>query len=464
MIGVVLTFQAVVWLALSYLFMRSRGGSIFHPFTYYLVFHGIVFVVIPALGYIFNFQVAYYYMWFYPTEGQIIFTLWLTMVALLAFALFGWILDPTVPNLDRPTPDGFNAEEWRAYVVLAVALSPLILYSMYKAFGSGLGGEALIQMDRDPLTGIAVNTNTSGYVTDAQNALIPLCLMLIWGTRFRRWSFVPLVAYLALKLYVGWGRWTIILTVAMLGLLVLTHMKKRWVPLYFFVIGLPLFIAFQQLGANRDFFKEVLTGESTAATTTYDRWVDRFDGLDFANFDYLTYVVDIVPAQSGTYSYFTQYLQIFTEPIPRILWPGKPFGPPIDLVNLNAYGNFLGLTVSIVGDGWISGGWLGVVITLALVGFITTRVHRWFWRGEATNFKVLVYCIFLPLTIQWFRDGGISISKFVFETVGIVFMWRALIWAIQAASGKQHRSEGVATTRMQMASVPSGARPLDDRT
>lgn len=285
MIGVVLTFQAVVWLALSYLFMRSRGGSIFHPFTYYLVFHGIVFVVIPALGYIFNFQVAYYYMWFYPTEGQIIFTLWLTMVALLAFALFGWILDPTVPNLDRPTPDGFNAEEWRAYVVLAVALSPLILYSMYKAFGSGLGGEALIQMDRDPLTGIAVNTNTSGYVTDAQNALIPLCLMLIWGTRFRRWSFVPLVAYLALKLYVGWGRWTIILTVAMLGLLVLTHMKKRWVPLYFFVIGLPLFIAFQQLGANRDFFKEVLTGESTAATTTYDRWVDRFDGLDFANFD-----------------------------------------------------------------------------------------------------------------------------------------------------------------------------------
>jgi hypothetical protein len=430
MIPVVLGFQTILWLALLHFFVLSRNASIFHPFFFYLIFHGIVFVLRPILEYSFGFEDAFDYMWFFPTQNQIVFSLFLTSSGLVAIAIFGWLLDRGVPHFDRPQPPGFNAAEWRALVILFVVIGPVAMYSVYLNTGTGLGGGQLIGMDRDPITGIAVMTNTTGYFTSAEDALIPCTLMLIWATRFRPWSFVPLGGFLLLHLYLGWGRWAMVLSVLMLGLLILFNQRRRWAPLYWLVAAIPVFLIFHQLGQNRDYFYDLLSGEQPEAADPLDAnrsWVEKFDGLDFANFDYLTYIVDVVPAESETYSYFTQYLQLFTEPIPRILWPEKPYGSPIDLVNLNNYGNFVGLTQSLVGDGWVSAGWIGVVITLGFVGFVTSRLHRWFWSGEATNFKVLAYCTFLPLTIQWFRDGGISITKFALFTVGPLVLWRLLV-------------------------------------
>jgi hypothetical protein len=85
-----------------------------------------------------------------------------------------------------------------------------------------------------------------------------------------------------------------------------------------------------------------------------DKLKRRFDTQDYANFDFLSYVVWLVPEKSGAYSYGLQYLQLLTEPIPRILWGGKPVGPPVKTgVDLYAYANFNGLTVSMAGR------WLG---------------------------------------------------------------------------------------------------------
>lgn len=429
MLPVVLGFQTIIWLALCYLFVQGRSGSIYHPFCYYLFFHGVVFVARPILEYVFHFHIAFDYMWFYPTESQIITGLLASTLGLIAFALFGWAFDGTTPRFDRPIPDGFNAAEWRAFYIVLVLLVPIGLYSFYLDLGQGLGGAGLIQGQRDPITGIYILTNTTGYVASAEGFLIPICLMLIWASRFRIWSFIPFVAYVAIHLYIGWGRWAFILSVAMLGLLALFRKRRRWLRPSWIIIGLATFIVFQQLGQNRDYFREVLAGEphNEDVIARNQPWVERFDGLDFANFDYLTYIIDIVPNKSDTYSYFTQYLQLFTEPIPRILWPEKPIGPPIDLVNLNAYGNFVALTDSLVGDGWISLGWLGVFITMGLAGYITVRLHRWFWRGEATSFKILTYCSFLPLTMQWFRDGGISIAKFVLFAVMPLILWQIIL-------------------------------------
>ena len=75
----------------------------------------------------------------------------------------------------------------------------------------------------------------------------------------------------------------------------------------------------------------------------------------------------------------------------------------------------------------MSGGWLGVIITMLVVGYINARAHRWFWRGEVTHFKLLCYCSFVPLTLQWYRDGGITIFKFVLMAVAPVILWRVLI-------------------------------------
>jgi hypothetical protein len=429
MIPVVLAWQSAIWFAVSYLFGRSRLASIFHPFAYYLAFHGIVFVIRPIMEYTFGFEGMFYLMRFYPNESQFITTAVLTTVGMVVFGLVSWLLVPVVPRFDRLVSKGFTVIEWQAFAILSILLGPLALYSAYTflhATGAGTFGGDEILMDRDPVTGVIGFSNTTGYFVDAQLLLGPFFLMLIWGARFRPWSFVPLLIYIADRAYIGWGRWTIILTAAMVGLLFIFDRGRRWIPAGFLIVGLPVFLLFQQLGDNRDAIKELVTGEASETDSVLASltWIERQDSPDFANFDFLTYVMDVVPEKSGTYSYFTQYTQLLTEPIPRILWPDKPYGPPILLVNLNAYGNFVGWTPSLLGDGWISGGWLGAILTMAMVGYICARMHRWFWSGDASAFKVLVYCSFLPITVQWFRDGGISIAKFVFVTIGPLFLWR----------------------------------------
>ena len=136
----------------------------------------------------------------------------------------------------------------------------------------------------------------------------------------------------------------------------------------------------------------------TEALTRADQLKLKYDTVDFANYDYLTYVVAMVPERTGRYSWGVQHLQLFTEPIPRALWKGKPVGAPVPYFNLNNYGNFLGLTVTLAGDGWMSGGWFGVVITAGIVGLIVGLAHRWFWlTARRDNVLGLVYILGLAM-------------------------------------------------------------------
>jgi hypothetical protein len=113
------------------------------------------------------------------------------------------------------------------------------------------------------------------------------------------------------------------------------------------------------------------------------------------------------------------------------LWPGKPAGAPIGFFNLNHYGNFYGRTVTLVGDGWMSGGWLGVIITMTFVGCLLGLAHRWFWKHSDDNIVALFYLVGLAMIPQWFRDGGISIAKFLFWNLAPLILWVALTWVFR---------------------------------
>src|SRR5262249_25575385 len=140
----------------------------------------------------------------------------------------------------------------------------------------------------------------------------------------------------------------------------------------------------------------------------------RLNTLDFGNFDFLTYIVVVVPERTGEYTYGLQYLQLFTEPIPRMLWKSKPVGSPVRLINLNAYGNFIGLTYSLPGDGWMNGGWVGLLVTMALAGAVLGWAHAQFWRYVGHWIIPILYLVGLAMLPQWYRDGSISIAKFLF--------------------------------------------------
>lgn len=129
------------------------------------------------------------------------------------------------------------------------------------------------------------------------------------------------------------------------------------------------------------------------------------EGMDFANLEFYEYLVYVVPQRSGTYGYFLENLQLFTQPIPRAIWSGKPVGPPIQLFSLFDYGYPIGMTYSLPGNGWVQLGYLGVMIWCGLFGWLYGLAYNKFQQSRHGNPVVLTYLLFLPLCLTFFRDG-----------------------------------------------------------
>ena len=310
---------------------------------------------------------------------------------------------------------------------MTLLLLPLSGYSIF-ATRNGYGGESV--------NGVYINVNSVGYLNDAQFVIMPLLCIWLVVTRFHWLNVLPVVLYLGYRTWFGWARFTIVLFVAMVVAIYCWQNRRRWFPMWALAAVVPLFLLFNLIGHNRDILKQYLAGEEVRTIeydpgmTAEEKLKAKYDNQDAANFDALAYIIAVVPERTGTYTYGTQYLQLFTEPIPRLLWKGKPVGAPVGFFDLNAYGDFIGLTVSLVGDSWMSGGWVGIVIILALVGGFLGWAHRWFWNHVHNNLAALFYLTALPMLTQWYRDGGISIAKFMLWNWLPLLLWIGLNWLI----------------------------------
>jgi hypothetical protein len=419
--------QVLLWLIVVAMFAASGQASIFHPLTVYLAFHGVVFVVRPILIQYLHFDSVFDYMIFNPPGETIIKTLAVSSVALLVFSAAILLLGRYEVAGFRPQPPPFSPVQVMALVATTLLLLPLVAYSIFASNSGAVTGENQ--------GGVYVMTGASGYTAEAQNMAGPLICLWLVATRFSRIGLLPLIVFVGYRSYCGWARWTIVLLFLALALVYAWQKCIRWLPLWSVVVAVPLFLLFQTLGHNRGFVQDLLLGKpvqpsADATMTSADKAKQKYDTQEFANFDYLCYVVWTVPDLSGGYTYGSQYLELFTEPIPRKLWPSKPVGAPVALVDLNEFGNFNGLTVSLPGDGWLSGGWLGLTITMGLAGAMLGRAHRWFWANSTNNLAALFYLVGLAMIPQWFRDGGISISKFLLWNWLPLIIWMGFTWLL----------------------------------
>ncbi|MDX1951877.1 MAG: hypothetical protein SFY81_06810 [Verrucomicrobiota bacterium] len=427
MIEVALSAQVLIWLVVIGLFLATGQASLFHPAIVYLTFHGLVFVLRPILVHNFSFDSNWEYMRFKPTDENFIRTLMVTSVAMICFVTActwkGWT---RTVFLTKGFPT-FSLMEQRALVVTTLLLLPLAAYSIY-ATRNGIKGERV--------NGIYILTQSTGYINEAQHFIMPILCAWMVVTRFHWLNLFPTLIYITYRAWFGWSRWTILLFMLMVTLTYCWYHGKKWIPAWSVIVAIPILILFNILGHNRDILKNVFLGEEVQVVrydttmTPEEKLKLQLDTQDYANFDYLSYVVSVVPERTGTYSFGAQYLQLFTEPIPRILWKGKPVGAPVKTISLGAYGNFVGLTVSLPGDGWISGGWVGVVLTLSLAGTLLGWAHRKFWTHSDHRMGCLLYFVALAMVPQWYRDGGISISKFLLFTVTPVIIWTILNWLL----------------------------------
>ena len=424
--------QALIWLLVGGVFLVTRQASMFHPLTFYWLFHGVVFVVRPLLVYFFGFDSIWNYMIFHPTGEDLVKTLMVSSVALVVFAAASLLAGRSRMKFAEQG-EHVTVPEWRALVIVSLLLAPMIAYSIIRGNSGAFTGE-----DRG---GVYVMTGDSGYVVEAQFMATPLLCVWLAVTRFRWPGLIPLAFYVGYRAYCGWMRWTLLLFFVALALAYCWQHRRKWLPFWMILLAIPILLMFQALGHRRGLVMALVNGESISAVASEsasetanlpddERRRIKYDTQDFANFDYLTFVLATVPAKTGTYTYGSQYLQLFTEPIPRKLWPGKPLGSPVGFFNLNAYGNFNGLTPSLPGDGWMSGGWLGLVITMTFFGCVWGWFHRWFWANNGQCLSAMMYLIALAMSAQQFRDGGISIAKFFFWNLSPLILWAGVSWLL----------------------------------
>lgn len=400
-----LIFGLCLWVLISLMYLRTKWASAFHPVTYYLAFHGIVFVVRPFFQYNYSYHSVYDLYGFYPDEETKGITLLIANLGLISFCLGAYL---TGRLSVRFWDDRRLRLQDRALIPLLSALllaAPIIIYSTRYAISINFGSEDLRRLVRDTTTFHTIYTETSAYVVDANLMLGAFGVAIAWSSRFRPLAFIPFLSFLALRLTVGWSRYTFILTTLSLALLFLFESRRKWLAPWMLLGGLLLLGTFNALSAQRSLIADWIKGVDTQMPEFASQREGFFDKLDFANLEFVEYLVSVIPEQTGTFNYFTDVLEIFTAPVPRVFWSEKPVGPPIQLYNINDYGFPVGITLTLVGEGWQGLGYAGVLFWCGFGGVLWGGVYRWFVRHRNSTFSVLYYCLLLPLCIQWYRDG-----------------------------------------------------------
>lgn len=453
MITVFLGIHWVLFLSLAALQVRFFKVNAFHPASWYLLFHFIVFVLRPTAVYSLEWYRVFEYQHYMPNPQVAVETLALTDFALIVFLSVCWSLNWKLRELSPFREDGasgllpLSQAQITAFKIVAGALLIPVLWSLYYGYTHPIvhghnGSLNAIELTQDLKTGATKFQNSTAYLFDLQYVGGALALMWAYVNRFRFISLLPLVGYTFLRAAQGGGRFSFALLAIAVGLAFLAQ-RRLSKPTLRMMLGAALVGAlFMSVGTDRLLIRRALgqVSDVELATTSQDEnreWSDNssLNGPDFANYEFLSYVVNVVPEQSHTYTYFTQYLTLLIKPIPRMIWPDKPDRDLITMINLNDYGNFFGLTVSLVGDGWMSLGLPGVAITMAIAAAICAGVYGRLFRGPVSPFRLIGTCIFLALSPQWFRDGGYSVVEFLCAHLAPVALWW-LVWRIMIAAPK----------------------------
>lgn len=408
MYEVAIILSLVTFVGVCWAFVLQPSFSIFHPLTFYAAFHGLVFVFRPIVAYFGEYDMIYALYQFMPSASDKLTVILASNLGFVTFAFFA-MRAGNAPMVFKT--DGARLEERRLLRTTLPYLIPFALigiYSLLTALEQSATGQGLANM-RMMENGVRVNTSGNGYITDAKLLLVPICGLLAWFYRFKWYSLLPLVAFFILKASTG-GRGPFVVAVAIAGLFYLYEKRSLFPATKLVAAAAAMLVFFSAVGEDRGLaIREALGVQEVEVQATPSAWTSeegRFlEGMDFANMEYFEYLVYVVPQRSGTFDYFLANLQILTEPIPRVLWPGKPAGAPIQPVQLWEFGSPIGMTASLPGIGWYELGWVGVVVWCGLWGWLAGKFYNRFATGPQDTISVAIYLVSIPILLIAYRDG-----------------------------------------------------------
>ena len=431
---VALSATWLVFLLVIIYYSRRPQASAFHPFTFFLVYHFILYVLKPTIAYIRDYRLLYDVYHFNPSLSDKMTVIVSVNLSLLAFAItslqFG---SGSYAELNKkPIFIGNRSKYFWPLVICWLIIAPVAIYSIIYTIRWSTAGTFNMIFDQD--AGTYINTTGNGYVTDAKTMLVPLVVATAWIGKYNWKYLLPLAVFVIFQSFTGL-RWPIVVSILTIMLLYLYERRVRWIKLRFVAPLFALWLVFSILSLDRgSYFRQAVglsEGDSYSGRIQENKL--RFlESMDYGNLEFFELVVYAVPQRTGSYDYFAEQLQVLTEPIPRVIWNDKPKGAPIKFFRLDDYIPVFSFTKSVAGAGWYGLGYFGVILWSAFFGIVYGLAYAKFWRAR-TEIGVLAYLIFLALAMQLLRDGLlVSVVKMGGFTILPIFMMHSVSQALSS--------------------------------
>lgn len=330
------------------LLVRGRL-SLLHPAALYLAFHVIVFCLRPTILVAAGLDDTWRTLLPSPDPAYMRRALWVSSAGLVSFVLGFMAATMRRATLAGTGPTELDATEKRALLATAALCAVPGLFGVTLSLASA---------------------RHSGYLVDLHLVLLPVALLAVLATGWRWWSLLPVAG-------LTWVRTTsepagAIVPAACLLLVVLWlwQHQRRLPSLLFVVASAGALLAAGMLTDERSPLSAWFGGSETpsAASNTGTSMLARLDRPDWGHLEALAGVVAIVPEKSGEFSHGRQHLASV-----KGAFDAFASGPGTDTdttapIDLERFGKFRSLPLALVSDGWMNGGWAGVVVTLALAG------------------------------------------------------------------------------------------------
>lgn len=428
MYEIALATSVLCFAGVTVAFARHPAFSVFHPLAFYLAFHGLVFVFRPVVAHVLDFRLIYRVYEFTPSASDKLTALMAANVGMLAFAAAALHTGGTPMRFGQGRQ--IAAERVRlipALLAMLVIVIPPAIYSLMLKWDFAANASGTMVMDSG--TGIFMNTTTNGYLTDAQLMLASALALLAWIFRFRPLAVAPMALFVLVKAGTG-GRGAFVSALVCLGLLWLYERRYRVPGWRMLAGGVALVAVFAAVGDDRGrAVRQWLGGDNTLAGPGPQVELRFLEGMDYGNLEMVEFLVYAVPQRTGTHEFLADHLMLFTEPVPRVLWPDKPRGSPVKLFELFDYGYPIGMTRSLPGEGWVAFGWLGVIGWCAAWGLALGAIYRRFAAGRQGPFAVAGYMLLLGMLVVGYRDGTVitMLRGGLFYAFPIL-VWYAIAW------------------------------------
>lgn len=395
--------SVIVFLATVTAYMRHPAAALAHPASFYLVFHGFIFVFRPLIARWYDFDFVYRLYDFQPSMSDKITVVLGANLGMLVFVALTLGIGSRGPEAQpREAYDRMRAMVFKPFLAAIALLTPVAAYSQIGNWVLRVNN--FETMVRDAATGNMVNIQGNGWFTDAALMMAPMAVMTVWLSRYRWWGWAYFAGFAFLQAGTG-TRHAIIYATAAVAICWLLEKGRKWFDWRAVALALVAAVAFNQIVIDRGGAVRAIVAEDLGDGYIDEQTLDPLEHMDFASLEYFEYLVYAVPQRTGTYDYFAHVLQIFTEPVPRAIWEDKPVGSPVQHFSLWDYGRPIGMTASMPGIGWMSLGYPGIVIQASIFAFIFGGIYRLLLLRRGGPLARLAYALAIAMTVLGFRDG-----------------------------------------------------------